>query len=78
MAIHAAVEAYVAALCGRPGMVLVAATRLDSIADMDSMKWIETIAVLEERLGVEIDTHDLEELLVLDDIVDLLARARPR
>lgn len=73
--IHAAVAAYVATICGRPGLVLAPTTRLDEIAEMDSMKWIETIAVLEERLGVEIATHDLDALVVVDDIVELLARA---
>jgi acyl carrier protein len=32
--------------------------------------------VLEERLGVEIETHNLDALVVVDDIVELLARAR--
>ena len=77
-AIHAAVADYVASLCGRPGLAITPATRLDEIAEMDSMKWIETIAVLEERLGVEIETHDLDAMIVVDDIVALLARARPR
>jgi len=75
-AILAAVAAYVATICGRPGLVVEPATRLDEVAEMDSMKWIETIAVLEERLGVEIETHDLEAMVVVDDIVELLARAR--
>jgi acyl carrier protein len=75
-AIHAAVAAYVAFICGRPGLMLAATTRLDEVADMDSMKWIETIAVLEERLGVEIETHNLDALVVVDDVVELLAQAR--
>jgi acyl carrier protein len=74
--IHAAVAAYVATICARPGLVLAPTTRLDEVAEMDSMKWIETIAVLEERLGAEIETHDLDALIVVDDIVELLARAR--
>jgi acyl carrier protein len=77
-AIHAAVEAYVASISGRPGLVLTPATPLDEVAEMDSMKWIETIAVLEERLGVEIETHSLDTLVVVDDIVELLARAQVR
>ena len=75
-AILAAVAAYVATVSGRPGLVIEPTTRLDEVAEMDSMKWIETIAVLEERLGVEIETHDLEAMVVVDDIVELLARAR--
>jgi acyl carrier protein len=75
-AIHAAVAAYVASICQRPESVLAPTTRLDEVAGMDSMKWIETIAVLEERLGVEIETHNLDALVVVDDIVELLALAR--
>jgi len=75
-ALNAAVAAYVASICGRPGLILAPTTRLDEVAEMDSMKWIETIAVLEDRLGIEIETHDLDALVVVDDIVELLARAR--
>jgi acyl carrier protein len=75
-AIQAAVAGYVATICERPDLVVTPSTRLDAVAEMDSMKWIETIAVLEERLGVEIETHDLDALVVVDDIVELLARAR--
>jgi acyl carrier protein len=75
-AILAAVAAYVASICGRPGLTLAPTARLDEVEEMDSIKWIETIAVLEERLGIEIETHDLDALVVVDDIVELLARAR--
>jgi len=76
--VHAAVEAYVGTLCGQPGLTLMRHARLEDIVEMDSLKWIETIAVLEEEFGVAIDTRDLEELLLLDHVVDMLARARPR
>jgi acyl carrier protein len=76
--IHAAVNAYVRALCAQPNLALSPDTRLDDLADMDSLKWIETIAVLEERLGVQIDTQQLEHLATLDDIVTLLTRAAAR
>jgi acyl carrier protein len=75
-AVHAALADYVGSICGQAGLVLAATSRLDEVAEMDSMKWIETIAVLEARLGVEIDTHDLDAMLVVGDVVELLARAR--
>ena len=75
-AIRAAVTDYVASICKRPALILAPTMRLDEVAEMDSMKWIETIAVLEERLGVEIATESLDALVVVDDIVELLARAR--
>lgn len=76
--IRAAVETYIRSLCAQPQRALSPETRLDDLADMDSLKWIETIAVLEERLNVEIDTQALEDLTTLDDIVTLLADAAPR
>ena len=75
--IRAALHAYIGTIGGGPDRALRPDTRLDDLAGMDSLKWIETIAVLEERLGVQIDTRGLEHLATLEDIVTLLAQARP-
>ncbi len=75
--IRAALHGYIRAICAAPNLALPPDTRLDDLADMDSLKWIETIAVLEERLNLQIDTQALEHLTTLEDIVILLAKARP-
>jgi len=45
--------------------------------DLDSMDWLNVLAGLKERFGVEVDESDYGRLQTLDEMVDYLAGRRP-
>lgn len=62
-------------LCNRADLELTLSTPLADLPDMDSLRIMETVAMLEARFGVEVDTHDLDHLFVVADIVGAVLRA---
>ena len=50
---------------------------LREVPGMNSLRALETIALLEEQFGVEIDVAALQNIKSLGDIVTAIASARP-
>ena len=50
--------------------------KLGETLDADSVDLIEIAGVLERRFGVELDDHELHDLVTVADFVDLVARKR--
>lgn len=73
----AVLAAALALLCtGRPVPGVTAATLLDSLPELDSMRLIEAVALLEGQFGVEIDPTALEELVTVADVVAVIVQGR--
>ena len=64
-------------ICRAPGLPLDPTSRLEEIEPLDSLRLMETVAMLEDRFHVEIETGVLDSLVTVDDIVDLVLRAAP-
>jgi acyl carrier protein len=64
-------------LCQQPLPDLAPETLLLDIPDLDSIRVLETVALLEEELRVEIDTAMLDHLERVSDILGAVATARP-
>jgi hypothetical protein len=56
--------------------LLGSATPLDDIEGLDSLKVIETVALLEDHFAVAVDSLSLDGLTTVGDIVRIIARAR--
>lgn len=76
--VAAATVAILGEVCGRPGFAAALDARLDEIIDLDSLRIIEAVALLEEEFGVEVQTDGLEGLATIGDIVRLLQKATLR
>jgi acyl carrier protein len=50
-------------------------TPLDEIDGLDSLRVIETVALLEDRYGVAVDPHALDRLRTVDDIAWIITNA---
>jgi acyl carrier protein len=64
-------------ICECEGHCLTADTPLEDIPGIDSLRLLETVAHLEERFRVEIDTVALDDLRCVRDIVTMIAAAGP-
>ena len=62
-------------VCQQPTLMVSLDMHLDEIADLDSLRTMEAVALLEDRFGVEVDTGALNELATVEDIVSLVIRA---
>ena len=62
-------------VCQQPTLKVSLDMHLDEIADLDSLRTMEAVALLEDRFGVEVDTGALNELATVEDIVSLVIRA---
>lgn len=74
-AVFAALVALIGKLDANPGAPLALTTALADIDGLDSIRLIETIALLEEHFAVEVATHDLDQLHCLADIVRAITHA---
>lgn len=61
----------------QPGLVLRPDMALADVPDLDSLRLLETIALLEIRFAVEIDTTRLETLATVEDILQAILLAEP-
>jgi acyl carrier protein len=73
----AALAAILRRLCQHPLPDLAPETLLLDIPDLDSIRLLEAVALLEEELRVEIDTAMLDGLECVGDILRAVATARP-
>lgn len=62
-------------VCLQPNLVASLDTGLDELADLDSLRVMEAVALLDSQFGVEVDTGALNHLATVGDIVDLVTRA---
>jgi acyl carrier protein len=58
-----------------PDLITIDA-KLGETLDADSVDLIEIAGVLEARFGVQLDDHELHDLVTIGDFVDLVARKR--
>jgi len=63
-------------LCEQPLPDLAPATPLVEIDGLDSVRLLETVALLEEAMGVEFPTEGLDRLEHVADLLRLMAAAR--
>lgn len=76
-AIHRALIATLRRVCPAPLPDLPPETLIDSVPDLDSLRLIEAVALLESHYAVTVDTDGLTELVTLADIAALIGRALP-
>jgi acyl carrier protein len=74
--LFAAVADALRAICRAPLPGLTPQTTLESIPDLDSLRLIDATVRLEQKLGVEVDTDRLGQLVTIADLVHLLAASR--
>ena len=73
--VEASTLAILREVCQQGSLLASLDKRLDEIADLDSLKLMEAVALSEERFSVEVDTGGLDKLATVGDIVRLLLRA---
>ena len=59
----------------QPGIGLDSA--LDTLDGVDSLRLLETVALAEEKFGVQVDTGGLDALETVGDIVRLISKQLP-
>lgn len=76
-AIHRVLLDILGLVCpARPPVYLDPATPIEVVPDLDSLRLMETIALLEEHFAVTVDTDGLAALADLGDISALVLEAR--
>ena len=68
----AVVAGILESVTARPQPGVVAATPLDMLDGLDSLRLLETVALAEEHFGVQVDTGGLDALQTVGDIVRLI------
>ncbi len=76
-AIHRALLATLRRVCPAPLPDLPSDTPIEALPELDSLRLVETIALLETQFGVTVDTDGLTDLADLADIAALIRRALP-
>jgi acyl carrier protein len=74
----AAVVRILESVAARPHPGIGLETALDTLDGVDSLRLLETVALAEERFGVQVDTGGLDGLETVGDIVRLISRQLPR
>jgi acyl carrier protein len=76
-AIARAVSDTLCRVCDRPAVALPADLPLADVPNIDSLRLLQAIALLEETFSVEIDVVTLERLDRVCDIVEIISDALP-
>ena len=76
-AIVRAVSDMLCRVCERPAVVLTQDLPLADIQNIDSLRLLQAIALLEEQFSIEIDVVALERLHRVRDIIELISDALP-
>ncbi len=71
-----AVAAILRKLCKAPLADLAPDTCLDELPDMDSLRVLQVVALLEEQFGVEIDAASVDRMSSLGDVLHALDTAK--
>lgn len=77
MEVDRALLAILRRLCPTPFPDLPPETALDAVPGLDSLRLVETVAMLEEQFGVAVDTEALMDLATIGDIAALVRQALP-
>ena len=75
--IHHALIATLRRVCPAPLPDMPPDTPIEAVPELDSLRLVEAVALLEAQFAVTVDTDGLTELATLADIATLIRRALP-